>query len=119
MHGEIRIVDDDPSARSGGNRTVDRRESARKQIFIDVGPTPAFTVVAVRDVELRARILVRGIGTREGIARGGELVGVKEASPSANACSSTRYAPRLAASAPVASSSVCGCRVYTHTIAEA
>src|SRR5262245_20565605 len=78
-HLEVRIVDDDAAPRRGGDRAIDGCESTRVQIFVDGHATPSLAVVAVGDVELGARILVRPVGAVEGEPGGGKLIGAKEA----------------------------------------
>ena len=46
-----------------------------------VEPSPSFAIEAVRDVELRSGVLVRGIGAFEGGPRRLELVAAEEAKP--------------------------------------
>src|SRR4029079_8121709 len=65
-HLQFRVGDDEATARGSGNRAVDGVQPAREQIPVDVEAAPALAIVAVADVELRARVLMRPIRTREG-----------------------------------------------------
>src|SRR5262245_66678731 len=48
---------------------------------VDVHPTPSRSIEAVSQVELRQRVLARGIGPREGQLSGPKLVAMKELQP--------------------------------------
>src|SRR5688572_12083298 len=76
-HLEIRVVDDDPPVGRVCNRALHRFESLREQLIVLIQPSPALAVIAVRDVELRARILLRGVGALEGGSRCCEVVAPK------------------------------------------
>src|SRR5262249_6883123 len=79
VHLQVCIGDDDAAARCGRDCAIDRREAAREQRPVDVQAAPAFAVIAVGDVELRPRILMRLVGAVEREPGGGKLISAEEA----------------------------------------
>src|SRR4029079_8547553 len=65
VHSKIRIVNDQTVIRGECNGPVDGFKSFAKQRVVVVDASPPLTVVAVGDVELRARVAVSRIGALE------------------------------------------------------
>ena len=78
VHAEIGIVDDEPVVRRERDRAVDRFKAFAKQRVVVIDASPSLPVVAVGDVELGARVAVRGVGALERQPRLGERVAAKE-----------------------------------------
>src|SRR5262249_2913271 len=74
VHPERGVVDDQTSRRRERDRTIDRTKTFGVRAIVVVEPTPSLAVVAVGDIELRARIAHGGIGSRERYARLAQLV---------------------------------------------
>src|SRR5262245_47689945 len=74
VHPERGVVDDQTSCRRERNRTIDRTKTFGVRAIVVVKPTPSLAVVAVGDIELRARVAHGGIGSLERYARFDELI---------------------------------------------
>ena len=75
------VVDDQPVVGRQRDRAIDGLEALLEQRVVVVDASPALPVVAVGDVELRARVAAGGVGAREGGARFDERVAPEEGEP--------------------------------------
>src|SRR4029453_507277 len=78
VYPEIGIVDEQPMVGRQRDRPVNRFETLLKERVVVVDASPALSVIAVSDVELRARIAVRRVRALEGHSRFGERIAAKE-----------------------------------------
>src|SRR5947208_11308548 len=82
MQLQIRIlVHHQSSGRRERNGAIERLEPLSVQHAVVIEPPPSLAVVAVRDVELRPRIALGSVGTREREASLGKLIVAEKTQP--------------------------------------